>query len=745
MIGETIKQYKIIEKIGEGGMGEVWLAEDTTLGRKAALKFLPSGIDPSDEEQARFLREAQAASALDHPNICTIYEAGDTDDGRTFIAMAYCDDETVKAKIKRGPLELDEAIDIAIQIGEGLARAHKEGIVHRDIKPANAILTTDGIVKIVDFGLAKISGTAQLTRTGSSIGTAAYMSPEQVRGDEVDHRADIWSLGVMLYEMVAGQLPFQGDNETAMMYSILNEEPISLVSLQEDIPQDLDAVVGKALVKDQTNRYQSVQKMVEELRKPSIDETGQQEWEKSIVVLPFENMSPDPDQEYFSDGLTEEIITDLSKIHSLRVISRNSAMTMKGTSKTTKIIGRELNVQYVLEGSVRKSGNNLRITAQLIDATNDAHIWAEKYSGTLDDVFEIQEVVSRSIVQNLELKLGDSEKRSMAGRPFNDVKAYDYYLKAHAEISKCTENALDNALRYLQNAHGIIGDNVFLFAGMAWVYWNYVNIGVKQDEYIVKAEECVQKALVMDPEFPKAHALLGWIQMAFHGLKQDCFYHFKRSLAVDPNEPLAIQGLALAYIACGKPSSAVPLCDRLQQIDPLDFVTIWLHGGLPFYNGQFDHALQEWLRLYEIYPENPMAQFYVALILAYHKKMDESHAIIDLSAETNPDHTTTKFGLILKYGLNGDNERAFRELTPEFIKTCERDVYWAQHIAAFLALLNVKKDSLAWLEIAINRGFINYPFLAELDPFLENIRGEVRFQELMKRVKYEWENFEVSP
>lgn len=743
MIGETIKQYKIIEKIGEGGMGEVWLAEDTTLGRKAALKFLPSGIDPSDEEQARFLREAQAASALDHPNICTIYEAGDTDDGRTFIAMAYCDDETVKEKISKGPLELDEAIDIAIQIGEGLARAHKAGIIHRDIKPANAIFTKDGIVKIVDFGLAKLSGATQLTRTGSSIGTAAYMSPEQVRGDEVDHRADIWSLGVLLYEMITGQLPFQGDNETAMMYSVLNEDPESLVSLREDIPQYLDEAVTKALVKEQIDRYQSVQTMVEELRKLSANETGHQKWEKSIVVLPFENMSPDPEQEYFSDGLTEEIITDLSKIHSLRVISRNSAMILKGTRKDTKTIGRELNVQYVLEGSVRKSGNNLRITAQLIDAINDAHIWAEKYSGTLDDIFEIQEVVSRSIVQNLELKLGDSEKRSMAERPFNDVSAYDYYLKAHAEISKSTEDALDNALRYFQNAHGIIGGNVFLFAGMAWVYWNYVNSGVKQEEYIIKAEECVQKALLIDPEFPKAHALLGWIHLAFRGVNQDMCCHFKRALAVDPNEPFAIQGLALAYIMCGKPSSAVPLCDRLQQIDPLDFMVIWNSGGLPFYSGQYDRALQGWLRLYEIYPENPMTHFYYALTLVYNKKMDEAHAILNLFTKTNPDHIGTKFGLMLKYGLNGDKERAFREMTSEFSETCKRNAYWARHVASLLALLDEKENSLAWLEIAINRGFINYPFLVEQDPLLENIRCEAGFKKLMERVKHEWENFEV--
>ncbi|MFC1499813.1 protein kinase [Candidatus Zixiibacteriota bacterium] len=258
MIDKAIKQYTIIEKIGEGGMGEVWLAEDTTLGRKVALKFLPSGIDPSDEEQGRFLREAQAASALDHPNICTIYEAGDTDDGRAFIAMAFCDAETVKAKMARGPLELDEALDIAIQIGQGLARAHKEGIVHRDIKPANTILTTNGTVKIVDFGLAKLSGAAQLTMTGSSLGTAAYMSPEQVRGDEVDHRADIWSLGVMLYEMEAGQLPFQGDHETALMYSVLNKDPEPVETYRDDIPMEIISSLKRALEKNRDDRYQSV-------------------------------------------------------------------------------------------------------------------------------------------------------------------------------------------------------------------------------------------------------------------------------------------------------------------------------------------------------------------------------------------------------------------------------------------------------------------------------------------------------
>ncbi len=741
MKGKQIGHYKILEKLGSGGMGEVWLATDTRLERKVALKFLPPEA-ASEEEQTRFIREAQAASALDHPNICTIHEVNETDDDRTYIAMAYCDGETIKKKIARGPLELEEALDIAIQIGEGLGRAHKEGIVHRDIKPANTILTKDGTVKIVDFGLAKLTGATQLTKTGTSMGTAAYMSPEQVRGEEVDHRTDIWALGVMLYEMVTGHLPFQGENDTAVIYSVLNEDPETLVSMRKDIPRALDEVVGKALVKDPANRYQSAQEMVNDLKGLSSVETGQLEWEKSIVVLPFEDMSPDKDNEYFSDGLTEEIITDLSHIHDLLVISRSSAMTFKGTKKKIKEIAREVNVQYVLEGSVRKAGNNLRITAQLIDAANDAHLWAEKYSGTLDDVFDIQEKVSRSIVDALEVKLSSKEEQQIAERPINNIAAYECYLKANVEINKFTEDGLNRGMRYLQNALDIMGDNALLYSGMGYAILNLVNIGVKQEEDLAKSEEIAKKALAIDPEFPKAHALLGWI--ALWDNPRQVIHHFNKALSISPDDAFALQGLAVFYVQIvGGIAAAIPVLKRLVQIDPLHLATNWLQGGIHFYNGEYNLALPPWYRLNNLYPENPLAQFYYALTMVHLNQMDQAFVIIDQSANTTPSNAFTKQGLMLKYAVLNEKDRVFQEMTSDFRKTCMRDISFSHHLAGIFSLVGAKKEALDWLENAANHGFINYPLLSEKDPFLENIRGEPRFKKLMERVKHEWENFEV--
>ena len=366
----------------------------------------------------------------------------------------------------------------------------------------------------MDFGLAKLRGVAKITRTGTTLGTLQYMSPEQAQGREVDERSDIFSFGVVLYEMVTGRLPFTGDNEAALIHAVVNETPEPMARYKAKVPEGLERVVEKAMAKNRDERYQHVDELIADLkstRRKSETAAGLElpKQEKSIVVLPFENLSPDPDQEYFSDGLTEEVISDLSKVHVLRVISRSSAMTFKGTKTTIPEIARRLNVQYVLEGSVRKAGNSLRITAQLIDARSDAHIWAEKYSGTLDDVFDIQEKVSRAIVEALRLSLTPAEEHRMAERPIDNVAAYECYLRANADIWRFKEDSLDGAVQYLQKGIDMIGDNALLYSGMAGVYWQYVNIGVKQEEYIAKAEEYVQEGFGSGPGFPQSPRCCG--------------------------------------------------------------------------------------------------------------------------------------------------------------------------------------------------------------------------------------------
>jgi len=463
--------------------------------------------------------------------------------------------------------------------------------------------------------------------------------------------------------------------------------------------------------------------------------------EKSIVVLPFTDLSPQKDQEYFCDGMTEEIITDLSHVHDLLVISRNSAMTFKGTQKKTHEIAKEVNVRYVLEGSVRKAGNDLRITAQLIDAINDSHLWADKYAGTLSDVFDIQEKVSRVIVRALKLKLNSDEEHKMTMRPIENVRAYECYLKARAEVFKMSGEAINRAIQYLQNALDIMGDNAFLYSGMAWACWMLVNIGVEQEEYLVKAEEFARKAIAVDPESAQAHAMLGWIA-AWSDTRQ-AIYHFKKALSVSVDDTLALQGLMMVYVQwAGKVGAAIRLCERLIQIDPLDFPTKWFQGGIYFYNGQYDLALPPWRRLYDESPKNPAAQLYYALTRASLGQMDEALSVIAPAASAIPSDAFSNMGLMLRYAILKDRERVFQEMTPNFQKTYQRDAAFSHHLAGILALLGEKNEALDWLQNAIDRGFINYPLLAEKDPLLANIRGEERFKKLMKRVKYEWEHFE---
>jgi non-specific serine/threonine protein kinase len=526
------------------------------------------------------------------------------------------------------------------------------------------------------------------------------------------------------------------------LYSIVHEEPQAISGFRPDIPGNLASFISKTLQKDPRQRYQTARELVGDLKAAMAPGIQLPKQEKSIVVLPFDDLSPDRDQEYFSDGLTEEVISDLSAVRALRVISRSSAMTFKGTKKKIPEIAREVNVQYVLEGSVRKAGNNLRITAQLIDAQNDAHLWAEKYSGTLDDVFDIQETVSRAIVNALMLKLTPEEDLKMGQRPFDDVRAYECYLKAHAEVLKMSGEAINRAIQYLQDALDIIGHNAFLYSGMAWAYFMLVNIGLKQEDYIVRAEECARKALTLDPEFAQAHATLGWIS-AWSDTRQ-AVYHLKKALSVSADDTLALQGLAMVYVSfVGKVGAAIPLCERLLQIDPFDLPTKWHQGGIHFYDGQYDLALPPWQRLYDESPELPVAQFYYALTRASLGQMHEALSITTPAAGPIRSDAFSKTALMLRHAILRDRNRVFQEMTPDFQKTARRDAPFSHHLAEILALLGEKNEALDWLQNAIDRGFINYPMLAEKDPLLANIRGEERFKKLMERVKKEWEEFEV--
>jgi TolB-like protein/tetratricopeptide (TPR) repeat protein len=484
---------------------------------------------------------------------------------------------------------------------------------------------------------------------------------------------------------------------------------------------------------------------------PHID-TGDKEYlvsasfskpEKSIIVLPFVNISPDPDQEYFSDGLTEEIITDLSHIHDLLVISRNSAMTFKGTKKKTGEIAGEVNVRYVLEGSVRKAGNNLRITAQLIDAITDTHLWAEKYSGILDDVFDIQERVSHSIVDSLKVKLSPEERKKIIDHPIPNAKAYEYYLKARQDIVLASEEALPRAIQNIQKAMDIVGENALLYFGLGYAYFGYENVGTKPDEfYLTKAEEYARKVFELEPESYHGYLLQGLIQMK-RGKFQEVVRHLKKALFIEQNDLDVLFWLSLTYLEVGKTSAAAPLINRLLQLDPFTPIYQLLPGWLHLMDGQLEVALEPCRKGFNINPGDFSVRYYYALVLAFNNHISEALSLIDVMIRELPDLTYSRLGKITRYALLEDKEMVQKSLTQELINFARRDEQGSWIIAGCLSLVDEKREALDWLENAVKEGCTNYPFLNEYYPFLENIRAEMRFKKLMEKVKYEWENFEV--
>jgi non-specific serine/threonine protein kinase len=528
----------------------------------------------------------------------------------------------------------------------------------------------------------------------------------------------------------------------ALLHSILYD-PIEPPSrLRKDLPRPVEQIILKALDKDRLRRYQNMAELLKDLESTGGSVKSVPKSDKSIIVLPFENISPDPDQEYFCDGMTEEIITDLSHVHELLVISRSSAMTFKGTKKTIPEIAGAVNVRYVLEGSVRKAGNNLRITAQLIDAETDAHLWAERYVGSLDNVFEIQEKVSRAIANALKLRLSPEDAKRMYEKPIANVTAYESYLKAYHEILGFSEASLNRAIQHLQDALDIVGDNALLYSTMAYVYWQYVNIGIEQEEYIAKAEELVKKALSLDPESPQSHTVLGAILVAFRGNQRDGIRHLKKAVSFGPDDPMASLQLAVAYIqTVGKLSAADSIVQKILRIDPLNSIGHLCEGAKFLYEGKYESALEAGRRAYQIDPENPLTQFLYSWFLAHNNRVEEALLRIDQIAQGSAD-VGVKNGLLLKWALLKDKEKVFQIMTPDFHKTCRRDPEWSYYVGGMLSLLGAREEALDWLENAANQGFINYPALSN-DTFLANIRGEPRFQKLMERVKYEWENFEV--
>jgi TolB-like protein/Tfp pilus assembly protein PilF len=626
MIGRTVAHYRIVEKLGEGGMGVVYRAEDTRLKRPVALKFLPPELTRDDAAKQRFILEAQAASSLDHPNICAIHEIGETSEGQIFISMSCYSGEILKKKIERGPLPVEEAINIALQVARGLARAHEAGVVHRDIKPANIMITDRGEVKLLDFGVAKLAGQTRLTRSGTAVGTAAYMSPEQARGENVDHRTDIWSLGVVFYEMICGKAPFSSDYEQATIYLVINAEPAPIVDACPRAPRELQTIVGRCLAKAPDARYATVEAFIEDLeslatpRWPAVSAgrtaaTGSGRVASrvpSIAVLPFRDMSPTRDQDYFCEGIAEELINGLAKIDGLRVAARTSAFQFKDKDIDVRRIGGELGVESVLEGSVRKAGERLRVTAQLVNVSDGYHLWSEKYDRDLEDIFAIQDEISLAIVEKLRGKLLKEEKYKLVRRYTDDEEAYGLYLKGRYFWNRRHAGGIQKALELFQQVVDRDPLNAPAYVGIADCYSSASHLAqVDPKVGYRKAKEAVAKAIEINDDLAEAHASLGWIK-TFHDWDwTGAETEFKRAIELNPRYAIAhyFYGLYLGTVA--RYDEAVAETSLVLELDPVDLGFNSAHGLALYWRRRYDEAIAQLQRTLDMDPTFYLAHLFL--------------------------------------------------------------------------------------------------------------------------------------
>ncbi len=701
MIGKTIGQYKITEKLGAGGMGEVYLAEDTKLQRKVALKFLPEKFSADAEFNSRFEHEAKAAASLNHPNIVTVFDLGEHE-GSLYIAMEYVDGKSLESLIGSESLNLAQTIDIAEQISRGVGAAHRAGVVHRDIKPANIIVTTDGLAKILDFGLAKSQRATIETKIGSTLGTVQYESPEQSRGAEVDQRSDLFSLGVVMYQMITGALPFEGEYEASIRYAISNDKPKPLSRYVSYNTEALQRIIDKLLEKDPSLRYQSAADLLSDLRKLQQTPTSPVDERRSVAVLPFRNMSADPEQEFFCDGIAEDIINDLTQVEGLRVAARTSSFSFKSADTDIREICAKLNVTAILEGSVRKAGNRLRVTAQLINASDGYHVWSERFDRELNDVFEVQEEIAASVTAALKLKLGGTQKEKIAKRSTENVEAYEYYLKAR-QLSRQSGKEIYHAVKLYNRAIEADPNYALAYAGLAAIRTE-IYMYFDSDLGILKmAEEASARALELDPDLAEAHSARGYY-LSQASDYQEAEKQFQRALQLNPNSYDACHHYGRVCIVNNKNKLASELFERAIEIDPSDiFSAALLHqiyerlGEKQKAKAATGEALRKLHKHLLLNPDDLRALQLAATQSAKAGNKDDAHEYLDKTLQLAPSETGVLYNGACTYALIGDADR-----------------------------------SLDLLGKALSKGQHLYDWAAT-DSDLDSLRNDPRFQELLAK------------
>ena len=775
MIGKTISHYHIMDELGRGGMGTVYKARDTKLDRMVALKFLFPHLSQADEEKKRFIYEAKAASALDHPNICTIHEIGETDHGQMFIVMACYEGESLKDKIDRSPLPIEEAIDIVNQIAQGLTKAHSKEIVHRDIKPANILITEDGQVKIVDFGLAKLAGRTMVTKEGTTLGTVAYMSPEQTQGSAVDHRTDIWAVGVILYEMLTGKRPFEGSYDQAVMYSILNETPEPVTKLNASIPNSLEQVVTKALEKHPDKRYQNVGDFLEDLKSISegiVPEEIKSRVRKaklhkrkkiilysfsavlivsavvvisflvkrsqvidSIAVLPLKNLTGDAEQDYFVDGVTDELIGELGQINGLkRVISRTSVMQYKETDKSLSDIARELNVDAIVEGTIYQVGDSIRVRFQLIDVLpEEQNLWGQTYARPMREVLMMYSEVTQAVVREIKMGLIRNEQTRFAAAPPINPEVHEAYLRGNYYWMKATPGDLDIAEKYFNQALEKDPSYAPAYAGLAGVWLVRNQFGLTSlEEAGSKARAAALRAIELDENLAGAHEALAsvrtWIDWDWDSARES----WQRTIELNPNIAIAQVWYSHFLMITGHGEEALIHSERAVMLDPFNPLVKCFHAFVLYSQRRYDDAVAV---VREVQRSQPDYLLVVNGIwwLAHEKKGMEKEGFEAAKVLMRVTYNDPRIEAALDEGYARGGYTEAMKRGAEALIACHPETYCLpSDIATFYTMAGEKDKAIEWFEKGLE---VHDPVLPYLGyPLFDDLRTDPRFQTLIRKM-----------